>query len=418
VSGAINRTYKSSNMTNTTENIEKRIKRHVQGKTHSFFISTLPGIEQICFDELSRLRIPMADTIMSNGGIEFNGRIHDCYLANLKLKTANRILMRLDTFAASNFRQLEKKISGFPWELYLQKNAAIEVNVTSKHSRLIHTDAIAERVKARIKERLGTSADESGKNHKNTDTRIQQIFVRAENDQFIVSIDSTGILLHKRGLKIQGGRAPVRETIAAAILSLAGYQPGTPLIDPMCGTGTFSLEAAMITGNIPAGWFREFAFMDWPAFKASRWNHLRREAERSLTPAPVTGPMIFASDIDPENSRKLQQVIEKNILSEMINVFSSDFFDLCPENIHGLDKDHSPGLITLNPPYGLRLENKQSIDYLFADIGKKLKKDFKGWKAAILVPDKHLVKTIPFKTTTHDFFHGGLKITLVTGRIR
>jgi putative N6-adenine-specific DNA methylase len=402
---------------NDTGNIEKRIKRHVQGKTHSFFISTLPGIEKICFNELSRLRIPMADTIVSNGGIEFSGRLHDCYLANLKLRTANRILMRLDTFAASNFRQLEKKLIRFPWELYLQKNALIELNVTSKHSRLIHTDAIAERVKANIKERLDTSADESGKNHKDADRRIQQIFIRAENDQFTVSIDSTGMLLHKRGLKIQGGQAPVRETIAAAILCLAGYQPVEPLIDPMCGTGTFSLEAAMIANNIPAGWFREFAFMDWPAFKASRWKHIRREAEKSLMPVPVYGPMIFASDIDPENSRKLQQVIVKNNLSETISVFSSDFFDLCPENINGLDKERPAGLITLNPPYGLRLENRNSIDTLFADIGKKLKKDFKGWKTAILVPDKHLVKKFPFKITTHDLFHGGLKITLVVGRI-
>jgi putative N6-adenine-specific DNA methylase len=404
------------NMTNTIGNIEKRIKRHVQGKTHSFFISTLPGIEQICLDELSRLGIPMADTVVSNGGIEFSGRLHDCYLANLQLRTTNRILMRLDTFAASNFRQLEKKISGFPWELYLQKNAPIDLNVTSKHSRLIHTDAIAERVKANIKERLSASADESGKNHKNADRRIQQIFVRTENDQFTLSIDSTGMLLHKRGLKIQGGQAPVRETIAAAILSLAGYQPDEPLIDPMCGTGTFSLEAAMITNNIPAGWFREFAFMDWPGFKASRWKHIRREAEKSLT--PISGPMIFASDIDPENSRKFQQVIVKNNLSETVRVSTSDFFDLCPENIHGKDKDQPPGLITLNPPYGLRLENKNSIDALFADIGKKLKKDFKGWKTAILVPDKRLVKTIPFKTTTHDFFHGGLQITLVIGKIK
>jgi putative N6-adenine-specific DNA methylase len=403
-------------MTTSTGNIEKRIKRHVQGKTHTFFISTLPGIEQVCLDELSRLGIPMADTIVSNGGIEFAGRLHDCYLANLKLRTANRILMRLDTFAASNFRQLEKKISGFPWELYLQRNAPIDLNVTSKHSRLIHTDAIAERVKANIKERLDTAADESAEKQKDTDRHIQQIFVRAENDQFTVSIDSTGMLLHKRGLKIQGGQAPVRETIAAAILSLAGYRPDEPLIDPMCGTGTFSLEAAMITGNIPAGWFRKFVFMDWPAFKASRWKDIRREAAKKIS--VPSGPMIFASDIDPENSLKLHQVIVNNNLSEMIRVFSSDFFDLYPKTIHGMVKDQPPGLITLNPPYGRRLENKNSIDTLFADIGKKLKKDFKGWKAAILVPDKRLVKAIPFKTTTHDFFHGGLRITLVTGKIR
>jgi len=401
---------------NDTGNLEKRIKRHVQGRTHCFFISTLPGIEKVCFDELSRLGIPMADTIVSNGGIEFNGRIHDCYLANLKLRTANRILMRLATFTASNFRQLEKKLTGFPWELYLHKNAVIEPNVTSRHSRLIHTDAIAQRFKNSLKNRLKPMTDMTETSHTPSAGRPQQIFIRAENDQFTVSIDSTGELLHKRGLKAQGGQAPVRETIAAAILCLAGYQPVEPLIDPMCGTGTFSLEAAMITNNIPAGWYRDFAFMDWPAFKPSRWKHIRREAAKQMT--QISEPMIFASDINPEDSLKLEKIIQKNNFSDTINAFSSDFFDLHPENIHGMEKNMHPGLIALNPPYGRRLGNKSSIDDMFADIGKKLKKDFKGWKAAILVPDKHLVKNFPFKAKTHEFFHGGLRITLVTGKIK
>jgi putative N6-adenine-specific DNA methylase len=401
---------------NDTGNLEKRIKRHVQGRTHSFFISTLPGIEKVCFDELSRLGIPMADAIVSNGGIEFNGRIHDCYLANLKLRTANRILMRLATFTASNFRQLEKKLSDFPWELYLHKNAVIEPNVTSRHSRLIHTDAIAQRFKNSLKNRLKSLANMTETNHTPSAGRPQQIFIRAENDQFTVSIDSTGQLLHKRGLKIQGGQAPVRETIAAAILCLAGYQPVEPFIDPMCGTGTFSLEAAMIANNIPAGWYRNFAFMDWPAFKPSRWKHIRREAAKQMT--QISEPMIFASDINPEDSLKLEKIIQKNNFSDTINAFSSDFFDLHPENIHGMEKNMHPGLIALNPPYGRRLGNKSSIDDMFADIGKKLKKDFKGWKAAILVSDKRLVKKIPFKAKTHEFFHGGLRITLVTGKIK
>ncbi|MCD6585163.1 MAG: hypothetical protein J7K96_05320 [Desulfobacteraceae bacterium] len=402
----------------TIGNLEKRIKRHVQGKTHSFFVSTLPGFEQLCFDELERLGVPMTDAQKSNGGIEFNGRVHDCYLANLKLRTANRILMRLATFTASNFRQLEKKLSDFPWELYLHKNTAFEVNVTSKHSRLIHTDAIAERFKNSLENRLKPVANTAETDHDPSAGQSQQIFVRVENDQFTVSIDSTGQLLHKRGLKTQGGKAPVRETIAAAILCLAGYQPGDPLIDPMCGTGTFSLEAAMITTHIPAGWHRDFAFMDWPAFKPLRWKHIRREAEKEIRPIPE--PVIFASDIDPENIERLKQVIEKTNLSDTINVSSANFFDLQPRhinrNIKGTGKQQ--GVIILNPPYGRRIGSKGNSDKLFEQICEKLKKDFKGWKTAILVPDKHLLKKIPFKPTTHHFFHGGLKITLVTGKIR
>ncbi|MBC2717154.1 MAG: hypothetical protein HF978_17755 [Desulfobacteraceae bacterium] len=402
-----------------TGNIEKRIKRYVLGKTRSFFVSTLPGIEQLCFDELTRIGLAMADTKISKGGIAFSGRVHDCYLANLKLRTANRILMRLTTFTASNFRQLEKKLSDLPWELYLHKDADCTLNITSKRSRLIHTNAIAERFKNSLENRLKPLVNAAEKNHDSPVSLSQQIFVRAENDQFTVSLDSSGELLHKRGLKSQGGKAPVRETIAAAILALAGYQPGEPLIDPMCGTGTFSLEAAMITNNIPAGWYRNFAFMDWPGFKPSRWKHIRQDAEKQIT--PVSEPNIFASDIDPDNCRALNQVLRKNNLSDTINVFSANFFDLRPQNINrdmkGLLPGKHQGLIVLNPPYGRRLEKKDSIDNMFTEICKKLKKDFTGWKAALLVPDKHLLKKIPFKATPHDFFHGGLNITLVTGKI-
>ncbi len=396
-------------------NLEKRIKRQVLGKTRAFFVSTLPGVEHLCLDELLQLGLSVADARMSRGGIEFDGRVHDCYLANLYLRTANRVLMRLASFTASNFRQLEKKLTDLPWELYLQSDADISVNVTSKNSRLIHTDAIADRFKNSLDNRLRLLTGVAGKNHNSPTVRSQQIFVRAENDLFTVSIDSSGELLHKRGLKTQGGKAPVRETVAAAILQLAGYQPGETLIDPMCGTGTFSLEAAMVTGNIPAGWYRDFAFMDWPGFKVSRWNHLRQEAEKRMT--PVSKPSIFASDIDPENCRALGQVIREKPLSETIHVFSADFFQLTPQDIKRQLPENNPGLVVLNPPFGLRLGTKDTTDQLFTDICQKLKQDFKGWKAAMLCPDKHLLKKIPFKATTHDFFHGGLHITLATGKI-
>lgn len=404
---------------NDTGNIEKRIKRHVLGKPQDFYVSTLPGIERLCYEELARLGFSLPDTRPCKGGIEFAGRVHDCYLANLNLRTANRILMRLTAFYASNFRQLEKKLADLPWDLYLKNNSEFTLNITSRHSRLIHTGAIGERFTASLEKRINARPEGSEKSQVPDTGKSQQIFVRAENDLFTVSIDTSGELLHKRGLKIQGGKAPVRETIAAAILCLAGYQPGEPLIDPMCGTGTFSLEAAMIANNIPAGWYRPFAFMDWPSFRPSRWKHIRREAKKKIT--PVAGPVIFASDIDPENSRKLEQVVSKNNLATTINVFSSDFFDLRPRNIirelQGFCPEKHQGLIVLNPPYGRRLGAGKRIDKLFEQICKKLQHDFKGWKAAILVPDKHLVKTIPFKATVHDFFHGGLKITLITGKI-
>ncbi|PIP42290.1 MAG: hypothetical protein COX19_01405 [Desulfobacterales bacterium CG23_combo_of_CG06-09_8_20_14_all_51_8] len=399
-----------------TAGIEKRIKRHMRGKPHRFFVSTPPGMETLCAGELQGLGMPLADVGISKGGVEFTGRLPVCYLANLHLRTANRILMRLTNFTATSFRQLEKKLAEFPWELYLYKDAAFTFAVTSRHSRLIHTDAIAQRCKTSMENRLQLSGIPGKKRPDDPDISPQQIFVRAEDDQFTVSIDSTGELLHRRGLKTQGGQAPVRETLAAAILMLAGYRPGDALMDPMCGAGTFSLEAAMISADIPAGWFRDFAFMGWPVFRPAQWDHLRRAAEKTMT--KISTPLIFASDIDAVICEKLARVAASFDLETMISVTCEDFFALRPADCKIPKPGVRPGLVVLNPPYGRRLGSKHTVDAMFDQIGKKLKKDFSGWKVAMMVPDKRLVKHLRFSDiTTHDFFHGGLMVTLVCGQI-
>jgi len=396
-------------------NIEKRVKRHVLGKIRSFFVSTLPGIEQLCFDELLSLGISMAGATPMKGGVEFRDRVHNCYLANLKLRTANRILMRIEIFRATNFRQLGKILTGLPWELYLHKDAACAVNVTSRHSRLFHKDAIADKVKESMAERWSLT-NRYLENKQEISRFPQQIFVRAFNDRFTISIDSSGDLLHKRGLKIHGGKAPIRETIAAAILAEAGYHGNEPLLDPMCGTGTFSLEGAMIANHVPAGWYRNFAFMGWPCFRPSRWEYIRREAEKSIK--RINKPIIFASDKDQNICLKLEKVIRENNLSGTISVLRRDFFDLQPSDIKRLTKTERNGLVTINPPYGLRLGSKDNSEKTFIKICQKLKKDFKGWKIALIAPSRDLVKKVPFTVAAHDLFHGGLNLTFLTGRIR
>jgi putative N6-adenine-specific DNA methylase len=323
--------------------------------------------------------------------------------------------MRIETFRATNFRQFKKKLAGLPWELYLHKDAACEVNVTSRHSRLFHKDAIADQVKESVAERWGL-ANLYLENKQEISRFPQQIFIRAFNDRFTISIDSSGELLHKRGLKIHGGKAPIRETIAAAILAEAGYHGDEPLLDPMCGTGTFSLEGAMIANHVPAGWYRNFAFMGWPCFRPSRWRYIRREAEKSIK--RINKPIIFASDKDKNICLKLEKVIRENNLSGTISVLRRDFFDLLPSDIKRLTKTERNGLVTINPPYGRRLGSKDNSEKTFVKICQKLKKDFKGWKIALIAPNRDLVKKVPFTVNTHDLFHGGLNLTFLTGRIR
>jgi putative N6-adenine-specific DNA methylase len=395
------------------ENIEKRIKRHVIGKSHIFYVSTLPGFEQMCLDELSGLGVSVTDAKIDTGGVEFSGKVHECYFANIHLRTGNRILMRVDSFRATNFRQLGERAAQIPWELYLYNNSDVGIHVSSRHSRLIHTDAISERIREGIDKRPLLARPDSDTHP--VDKYPQQIFIRAVDDRFTVSLDSSGELLHKRGFKINVGKAPLRETIAAAILRTAGYDPEKPLVDPMCGAGTFSLEAAMMANRIPAGWFREFAFMGWPCFRQSRWRHIRREAAKTIT--QLETPVIFASDKDPGVCREVENTVQTYNLCGTMRVFERDFFELSPQDIQIPGCEQTKGLVVINPPYGRRLGTKAQSAKLFDEIFLKLKKDFKGWRFALIVPDKQSAGKIPFKADRYEIFHGGLKLMLLVGRI-
>ena len=388
---------------------EKRIKRHVIGPEQEFFVITAPGIENLCHDELMCLPLSRRESAIVTGGIEFKGRLHDCYLANLKLATANRILMRIAHFKANTFHKLYKKIAQFPWELYFAGGSELKLRVSSKQSRLYHKGAVAEYFEKAIAKRLGEYGPRTVDGNAVTDR--QQIFVRIVEDQFTVSLDSSGELLHKRGLKSYRAVAPMRETLAAAVLRLAGYNETEPLIDPMCGSGTFSLEAAMMIKHIPPGWFREFAFMGWPGFSPGRWQHLRKSCEAVF--ATKSAPQIFASDSDDLMCAAMRQSVEEYQISDAVQVVCRDFFQLDPEDL--TDKK---GLVILNPPYGMRIAAKAKGADFFAAICSQLRKVYSGWQLALILPEKHLKNKVPIPgLTEHRLFHGGLKIVLLTGRI-
>ena len=394
--------------TDSEKALYRRIKRHVIGKEHLFFAATSPGLETLCMKEL-RTIIPDSKEILGvEGGVEFKGRLTDCYHANLHSRIANRILMRLDGFKATNFKQLEKKLSQLSWERYLVSSEGLTFKVSSKHSRLYHTGAVEEHLHHAIYDRLAkyglNKADSPGL------SIPQNIFIRAVDDRLYISIDSSGDHLHKRGIKKHIVKAPIRETLAAAALMLSDYVPGEPLFDPMCGSGTFAIEAAMMARKIPAGWFRDFAFRGWPAFRSQQWEYIRKKAKEAFS--KTTRLTVFASDKDAKAVHQLGNWVRKYDLSDAIHLFSKDFFEIHPEKF--LDRT---GLVMINPPYGRRLSQPGDLDRFFKTVFEKLSKDFSGWKMGLLLPNKRIVKLCPFKVDTYPFFHGGLKLTLLTGRI-
>jgi putative N6-adenine-specific DNA methylase len=388
--------------------LTKRIKRHVIGRHREFFVATAPGFETLCLKELRSLVPNRLTASAVTGGVSFKGRLHDCYLANLNLRTANRILMRIDTVVATSFSQLQKNLLGIAWELFLKIDQVPQIHVTTRHCKLHHTEAISERtlraIEGRKKSAVFMEPDET------LPYLPQNIYVRGIDDRFTISIDSSGDHLHKRGLKKHPGRAPLRETIAAAALLLAGYKGDKPLMDPMCGTGTFSLEAALMVKKIPPGWFREFAFEEWPSFRQSQWNYLKRQYEKKFT--RLGAQSIFASDNDPEAEKHLRNCLKRHDLEDIVSVAQKNFFYLSPSEF-----TDQKGLIALNPPYGRRMGTYNESERFFLSICRRLRQTYKGWKVILIAPNKRIEKKVPFKLKAYPIFHGGLILKLLVGNI-
>jgi len=381
--------------------LEKRIKRHVVGKPHDFFAVTAPGFEDLCRSELTSLGLNGQAVA---GGVEFTGRLHECYLANLSLRTASRVLMRAHSFRAVHFSELEKQVGAWAWELFLKPGSVRKIHVTTHHCRLHHTDALAERIRDGIGRRLhpfGQTEPTAG---------FQQVFVRGLDDHFTVSIDSSGEHLYRRGIKTHPGRAPLRETLAAAALLHGGYTGAETLLDPMCGTGTFSLEAALIAKNIPPGWFREFAFTTWPGFRAQRWEYLRRKAAERF--AALRTPRIFASDIDPEACSALEEGLRTRGLSDAVAVACRDFFDLVPQ-----DLTDRPGVVVVNPPYGRRLGRAAESRELIRAVIARFREHYRGWKFILVAPAGRDLPETGSPVEVYRVFHGGLSVNVMVGRV-
>ncbi len=389
-----------------TDALEKRIRRHVIGPPQSFFAVTAPGIEPICAAELAECLPGVAPRPIS-GGVAFQARLDQGMQANLMLRTASRILMRIARFPAVHFAQLEKALGAIAWELYLDQDAPVAVHVATRKSRLYHSEAIGERLAAAVAARRQSTAFKPST--RTGDAAVQTLWVRASHDRFTVSLDASGDLLHKRGLKPDVGPAPIRETLAAAILRQAGYTGAEPLLDPMCGAGTFCLEAAMHACRIPPGWYRDFAFTRWPAFRPQRWAYLRRScgsAARRPAPAPI-----LAFDRDPAACQRLQTALQRGDLASSVTVACGDFFDLDPQ-LQGL----APGIAVINPPYGLRLGTPDESRTLFARICDRLNRCYDGWKAAVIAPPGADLSALPRLSPT-PLVHGGLHLVLLTGTL-
>lgn len=357
--------------------------------TLELFAATAPGLETIALGELKRLGIKGK---AEAGGVSFRGGAETMYSTNLWLRTAGRIIVRLARFHASTFHELERRAKNVAWAPFIPTEGTVRVRVTCRKSRLYHSDAVAERVLAAISKVVpGTvQLPNGGASETDDDSDVEdggQLFiVRIVDDECEISADTSGELLHRRGYRQEIAKAPLRETLAAAMLLGSGWKPTEPLVDPMCGSGTIPIEAALFARGIAPGLRRRFAFMDWPTFEPGRWQEILGHAQQAASTGKH-GLEIIGSDRDAGAIEASRNNAERAGVAGDIQFLERSLSD----TVRMLDGFGHPGWILTNPPYGIRLGDTAGLANLYGKLGSALK-SAEGWRLGILTSDTALAR--------------------------
>jgi putative N6-adenine-specific DNA methylase len=303
------------------------------------------------------------------------------------------VLARVAQFHVVHVAQLDKRTRQVPWLTLLPAKAAFAVEATCRKSRIYHSGAAAERVAKAIAATTGGTLDDDAE---------LRVVARIENNLCTLSIDTSGALLHKRGHKQAVGKAPLRETMAANLLWMAGYRGREPVVDPMCGSGTFIIEAAEIAAGLAPGRRRSFAFELFPGFDAAQWQTLK-----AAQPPQTTPHLCLGFDRD----KGAVEMAEANATRAGVAAITA----FAKQSVSDLQRpDGLSGLVIVNPPYGARIGEKDKLGALYAALGQTLLQRFHGWRVAIVTSERSLAYQtgLPFKQPGPPINHGGLRVKL------
>lgn len=357
------------------------------------FAVATPGLEPVLASELQAL--PGArELVVHPGGVEFTADLSTLYRANLWLRSASRVLLRMGELRALHFASLRRQVAQLPWERFAAAPVRVVVAATAHHCRLYHSGGIAERISLGIADRgvavlpANAPANAAPELH---------VIARGQDDVFTLSVDTSGELLHRRGYRAEDNGAPLRETLAAGLIQLAGWNGGTPLLDPTCGSGTLVIEAALLAAQRAPGGARSFAFHAWPTFVPAIWSQLVEEAQsqqRTLAPG-----LLHASDIDPQAIALARRNATRAGVESMI---SWEVADAGRRKLPAAP----PGLVLCNPPYGVRLASPQR---LYQNLGR-LARSAAGWRLGVVTSAPHLARAAGLGAADHSLVSGGLRV--------
>ena len=341
-----------------------------------------PGLEKLVAEELAEIGIK--GTVV-NGGVEWTGDLESVRQCNLHSRIASRVLVRAASFKARTFFELERHAGKVDWRSYLSTSKPVFLRVTSTKSKLYHEGAIAERLYKAIRAMTGAvPIDRIDEENEGSD--MQLFVVRVSRDEFTISADSSGALLHLRGYRQELGRAPLRETLAAALLRAAGFTGHGPLVDPLCGSGTIPIEAALIARGIAPGLAnadrkpRRFAFETWPTHDRRAWE-LDLQRARGQIKATARAP-IHASDRDAGAIAGARANAARAGVQSAIT-FTTAALSAAPHA-------DSAGVLVTNPPYGVRVSEGTDLRNLYAALGRYVAEEIPDWRVTIMSADSRL----------------------------
>lgn len=355
------------------------------------FLVCAPGLEALLLEEVTEKGFAAPQQVP--GGVVITGHWPDVWRANLCLRGATRVLARIGSFMAFHLAQLDKRSRKFPWGEVLRPDVPVRVQVTSKASKIYHAKAATQRIETALRESHGITVSAEAQ---------MVVKVRIHDNQVTLSLDTSGDALHIRGHKEAVGKAPMRENLAALFLRQCGYDGREPVVDPMCGSGTFLIEAAEIAAGLHPGRTRRFAFEDLASFDAAVWQDMRA-ACRPAVPAA----RFFGSDRDAGAIRMSTANAERAGVAGWTRFACHGAGEMMPP-------DGPPGLVIVNPPYGDRIGNKKLLYPLYGTLGQTLLSRFKGWRVGLVTSEPPLAKAtgLPWKPLGIPVAHGGLKVWL------
>ena len=360
---------------------------------------TIFGLEELCAAELTKLGAENVEK--HTRAVSFDGNIGVMYKANLMLRTALRVLVQYATFEVADEEDLYQKVKSIEWETLIDKDETLAIDTVLNTEIFNHSQFISQKTKDAIVDRFREKFGE--RPSVDFDNPALRIHLHISGNKCTLALDSSGDSLHKRGYRDKTNLAPINEVLAAGLVQLSGWNGKSTFLDPMCGSATILIEAAMFAANIPAGYHREnFGFMNWRkllGFDQELWQTIFDKAVEKISSEDIS---LYGIEISPNVARKAKENVKRSKTEDMIKIRCADFLTSEPPPIKG-----KPVLV-MNPPYGERMD-KDNVEELYKAVGDTFKQNYKGFDCWLISSNVEAIKNIGLRPTR--------KITVFNGQL-